>query len=81
MLHLSTLIKFWHCPKVDCEVGLRIEILRDHTTGEVAARKFECDAAFRCSLPTKEGTLSQYDYTNCRCPEALASRSAGDAQG
>jgi len=80
MLRVSTSVKRWHCPKLGCEVGLRIETLQDQATGKIHARKFECDMALRCSLPVKEGSLSQHDYSTCECPEALASLSAGDTQ-
>lgn len=78
MLRVSTVLKSWHCPKLGCEVGLRIETLQDHATGKVRARKFECDMASRCKLPVKENALSRYDYATCECPEALGSLSAGE---
>lgn len=70
MLRVSVTLKNWLCPRLNREVGLRIETLEHLDTRVVRARKFACDMVYLCDLPPARGNNRPFDYTTCVCPEA-----------
>lgn len=67
MLRVETVFTRYFCPKLDQEVDVRVDRLRDADTKRILSQKFECDKAADCCL---NALANAEQYEVCPHPEA-----------
>ena len=73
MIRVETVFLSYKCPKMDEEVDIRVDRLRDTESQRVISQKFECDKAPECCL----NSISAADQLSA-CPHPEAKRLAAN---